>query len=182
VRGVLIHQPHTVPASTLPPGLRFAATNTYTDMGKDNVQDVASLENASNSQADAQVPVQQSADSTTTNASVEPRAESRYSVGDLRTESIATCIAVIPTAGSNAGKQMYVINGKHWSRHEPLPTHNTVVLEYVTWKDKRTGLDAFGWNVAGTNVDAFSLTIDQKIAKVVSHDASYSQAIALLLK
>ena len=182
MRGVLIHQPHTVPASTLPPGLRFAATKTYTDMPDPKLQDVASLENASNSQADAQVPVQQSADSTTTNASVEPRAESRYSVGDIRTEHIASWVGVIPTSGTNAGKQMYVINGKHWSRHQPDPSHNTVVLEYVSWKDKRTGLDAYGWNVMGTNVDSLAMSAVQKVALITQHDIGYAQAIAYLLK
>jgi hypothetical protein len=150
-------------------------------MGKDSNIDVDIVENVINSQADAQAPVQQSAISSNATAQMEPRAESKYDVGDIRTESIATCVAIIPSTGSNAGRQMYVINGKHWSRHEPLPTHNTVVLRYDTWKGK-DGSAQFGWSVAGTNVDAFSLTIDQKIAKVVSHDASYSQSIALLLK
>ena len=150
---------------------------------EENLENVdATIVDATTTQADAQVPVQKSAKSKTANAQQEPRAESRYSVGDIRTEPIATCVPVIPSSGSNAGRQMYVINGTHWSRHEPLPTHNTVVLRYNSWTDKRTGATAYGWDVAGTNVDAFSLTIDQKISKVIAHDASYSQAIALLLK
>ena len=138
-------------------------------------------ENQINSEAHAHTPLQKSADSSDSSSPLEPRAESRYAVGDIRTEPIRTCVAIIPTSGSNAGRQMYVINGTHWTRQEPQPTHNTLVLQYTSWKAK-DGSTAFGWNVQGTNVDAFSLTIDQKIAKVVAHDASYSQALALLLK
>jgi hypothetical protein len=138
-------------------------------------------ENTINKRAKAQAPVHQSADSSTSTVGKEPRAESRFAVGDIRTEPITTCVAIIPTTGANAGRQMYVINGTHWTRQEPLPTHNTVVLQYTSWTGK-DGKEAFGWNVQGTNVDAYSLTIDQKIAKVTAYDASYSQAIALLLK
>ena len=164
-----------------PPSERSDAPFTYTDMSKDTQKDVDVVENQINSQADAHTPVQQSADSSNASSPLEPRAESRYAVGDIRTEPIRTCVAIIPTSGSNAGRQMYVINGTHWTRQEPQPTHNTLVLQYTSWKAK-DGSTAFGWNVQGTNVDAFSLTIDQKIAKVVAHDASYSQALALLLK
>jgi hypothetical protein len=100
----------------------------------------------------------------------------KFVVGDLRSETIATCVEVIPSKGSNAGKLMYVINGKHWSRHKPADTDNTVVLEFSTWDG------GSGWNVLGFNLDARTMTIDQKIAKVTSFDASYSNAIALLLK
>ena len=164
-----------------PPSGKTDALFTYTDMPPKTEKEFDLDENQINSEADAHTPVQQSADSSNANAPMEPRAESRYAVGDIRTEPIRTCVAIIPTSGSNAGRQMYVINGTHWTRQEPQPTHNTLVLQYTSWKAK-DGSTAFGWNVQGTNVDAFSLTIDQKIAKVVAHDASYSQALALLLK
>ena len=150
-------------------------------MGKDTEKVIDVVENQINSQADAHTPVQQSADSSNASAPMEPGAESRYEIGDIRTEPIRTCVAIIPTSGSNAGRQMYVINGTHWTRQEPLPTHNTLVLQYTSWKAK-DGSTAFGWNVQGTNVDAYSLTIDQKFAKVTAYDPAYSQALAFLLK
>lgn len=164
-----------------PPSGKTDALFTYTDMPKPTEKEFDLVENQFNSEASAHTPLESSAHSSNPNPTMEPRAESRYAVGDIRTEPIRTCVAIIPTSGSNAGRQMYVINGTHWTRQEPQPTHNTLVLQYTSWKAK-DGSTAFGWNVQGTNVDAFSLTIDQKIAKVVAHDASYSQALALLLK
>jgi hypothetical protein len=118
-------------------------------------------------------------DETTTNSVLanlgNSRDESRKQ-GELKSESIVTCVEVIPTKGSNAGKQMFVINGKHWSRHKPADTDNTVVLEFATWDG------GSGWNVIGFNQDARVMSIDAKIAKLTAHDASYSQAIALLLR
>lgn len=106
----------------------------------------------------------------------EPRAESRFKVGDIRTENIRTCVEVIPSTGSNAGKKMYVINGVHWSRHKPKDTDNTIVLEFATWNG------GSGWNVRGFNNDARVLSLDAKISKLKEHEADYSMAIATLLR
>ncbi len=106
----------------------------------------------------------------------EPRAESRFKVGDIRTENIRTCVEVIPSTGSNAGKKMYVINGVHWSRHKPKDTDNTIVLEFATWNG------GSGWNVRGFNNDARVLSLDAKISKLKEHEADYSLAIASLLR
>ena len=145
-------------------------TYIYTDMATNakNIGDVQ--ENINNASA---------VDETTTNSVLanlrNSRDESRKQ-GELKTESIVTCVEVIPTKGSNAGKQMFVINGKHWSRHKPADTDNTVVLEFATWDG------GSGWNVIGFNHDARVMSIDAKIAKLTAHDASFSQAIALLLR
>ncbi len=112
---------------------------------------------------------------------VEPRAESRFKVGDTRTEIIRTCVEIIPRSGSNAGRQMYLINGKHWSRHAPAETHNTIVLEYSEWTNADSTVGS-GFNVLGFNTDSRTLSIDEKILKVTAHDAAYSQALALLLR
>ena len=112
---------------------------------------------------------------------VEPRAESRFKVGDIKTEIIRTCVEIIPRSGTNAGKQMYLVNGKHWSRHAPSDTHNTIVLEYAEWTNADNTIGG-GFNVVGFNTDSRTLTIDEKIEKVTSKDAAYSQALALLLK
>ena len=147
-----------------------SSTYIYTDMATNakNIDDVQ--ENINNASA---------VDETTTNSVLanlrNSRAESRKQ-GELKSESIVTCVEVIPTKGSNAGKQMFVINGKHWSRHKPADTDNTVVLEFATWDG------GSGWNVIGFNHDARVMSIDAKIAKLTAHDASFSQAIALLLR
>jgi hypothetical protein len=147
-----------------------SSTYIYTDMATNakNIDDVQ--ENIDNASA---------VDETTTNSVLanlgNSRDESRKQ-GELKSESIVTCVEVIPTKGSNAGKQMFVINGKHWSRHKPADTDNTVVLEFATWDG------GSGWNVIGFNQDARVMSIDAKIAKLTAHDASYSQAIALLLR
>ena len=148
----------------------------YTDMAKDSTIVDAIQENTINAP--------QAGETATDNASVQssvlanigtPLAESREQ-GQMKTEPITTCVEIIPTKGSNAGRQMFVINGKHWSRHKPSDTDNTVVLEFATWDG------GSGWNVVGFNQDARALTIDAKIAKLTAHDASYSQAIAMLLR
>jgi len=164
-----------------PPSGKTDALFTYTDMTKVTEKMIDLVENQFNSEADAHTPLESSAHSSNSGSPLEPRAENRYEIGDIRTEPIRTCVAIIPTSGSNAGRQMYVINGTHWTRQEPQPTHNTLVLQYTSWKAK-DGSTAFGWNVQGTNVDAYSLTIDQKFAKVTAYDPAYSQALAFLLK
>ena len=82
---------------------------------------------------------------------------------------------IIPSKGTNAGKQMFVINGKHWSRTEPNTTDTHVCLEDV---------DVDGTTY--TNVIGFSqdsrMSIADKIKTLTQHDAAYSTAIAMLLK
>jgi hypothetical protein len=143
----------------------------------DNLQNVdANVIDATTTQATGQAPAQQSPTTTTSDATATRDERRDISEGTLRTESIMTCVEVIPNKGGNAGKIMYVINGKHWSRTKPADTDNVVVLEYFVTET------ASGWNVNGFNNDARTLSVDQKIAKVTSHDAAYSNAIALLLR
>lgn len=105
---------------------------------------------------------------------LEPRAEVK--VGTLKELIINTCVEIIPTKGSNRGRQMYVINGEHWSRHKPAADQNVCVLQYTTWDG------GSGWNVVGFKNDARSMTIDEKINKLMSVDAAYQTGIAMLLK
>ncbi len=93
----------------------------------------------------------------------------------MQLELIQSVNPVIPSKGTNAGKQMFVINGKYWSKSEPSKTDTHVCLEDV---------DVEGTTY--TNVVGFSqdsrMTIQDKIAILTQHDAGYSQAIAMLLK
>lgn len=95
----------------------------------------------------------------------------------MKLELIQSVNPIIPTKGTNAGKQMFVINGKHWSKTEPARTDTHVCLEDTT-------PDSNG--VVYTNVIGFSqdsrMSINEKIALLTSVDAGYSQAIAMLLK
>ena len=93
----------------------------------------------------------------------------------MKLELIQSVNPVIPTKGTNAGKQMFVINGKHWSKSEPSKTDTHVCLE-----DVEVG-DATYTNVVGFSQDA-RMSIQDKIAILTQHDAGYSQAIAMLLK
>ena len=158
------------------PGLWRILRYIYTDMPNPTKIVDANIDDATATQANEQAPVTQSSTTTSSDATA-PRDERRDNVdGTLRTESIMTCVEVIPNKGGNAGKLMYVINGKHWSRTKPAETDNVVVLEYFVTDT------ASGWNVNGFNNDARTLSVDQKIAKLTSYDASYSNAIALLLR
>jgi hypothetical protein len=93
----------------------------------------------------------------------------------MKVEKIITVVPVVPKTGTNAGVQMYVINNKYWSRHEPTPDDTHVVLEDVVKEGKTY-----------TNVTGFSkdtrMDIQSKIKLIVEHDAGYSVAIATLLK
>lgn len=95
----------------------------------------------------------------------------------MKLELIQSVNPVIPSKGSNAGKQMFVVNGKHWSRTEPAKTDTHVCLEDTEPNEN---------NVVYTNVIGFSqdsrMSINEKIALLTSVDAGYSQAIAMLLK
>lgn len=81
----------------------------------------------------------------------------------------------VPTKGTNAGRQMYIINGEYWSRSEPQDSDTHVVLDDVDVKGKTYT------NVVGFSKDS-RMSIDKKIALLTAHDAGYSMAIASLLK
>ena len=95
----------------------------------------------------------------------------------IRIESVNE---VTPSKGSNAGRKMYVINGEYWSRVEPRRDDVFVCIADV----EATGSD--GKKHTYTNVVGFEgeerLTKSEKIEMLLSHDASYQQGIAMLLK
>ena len=82
---------------------------------------------------------------------------------------------VVPNKGTNAGRTMFVINGNLWSRTEPKRTDTHVVTENVTVDGKEYT------NVIGFSQDT-RMDIQSKIKTVTEQDASYSMAIATLLK
>jgi hypothetical protein len=95
----------------------------------------------------------------------------------MKLELIQSVNPIIPTKGTNAGKQMFVINGKHWSKTEPARTDTHVCLEDTEPDDNgKTYV-----NVIGFSQDS-RMSINEKIALLTSVDAGYSQAIAMLLK
>jgi len=82
---------------------------------------------------------------------------------------------VVPAKGSNAGRTMFVINGNLWSRTEPKSSDTHVVTEDVTVDGKEYT------NVIGFSQDT-RMDIQSKIKTVTEQDATYSMAIATLLK
>ena len=90
-------------------------------------------------------------------------------------ELIQSVNPVIPSKGSNAGKQMFVINAKHWSKIEPKADDTHVCLEPVTIDGKPY------INVIGFSKDC-RMSIADKIKLVTSNDAGFSMAIATLLR
>ncbi len=107
-------------------------------------------------------------------------------------ELIQSVNPVVPTKGTNAGKQMFVINGKHWSKTEPAKDDTHVCLEEVQLEVSPavaatdTTLAVAAVTKQYTNVVGFSkdirMSIAEKIKTVVGHPEGYSQAIAFLLK
>ncbi len=95
----------------------------------------------------------------------------------MKLELIQSVNSIIPAKGTNAGKQMFVINGKHWSKNEPTREDTHVCLEDT--EPNETG--AVYTNVVGFSKDS-RMSINEKIALLTSVDAGYSQAIAMLLK
>jgi hypothetical protein len=93
----------------------------------------------------------------------------------MKLELIQSVNPVIPSKGTNAGKQMFVINGKHWSRTEPSQTDTHVCLEDVEVEGKPYV------NVVGFSQDS-RMSINDKIKVLTQHDAGYAMAIATLLK
>lgn len=94
----------------------------------------------------------------------------------MNKELIQSVTSATPSKGSNAGKLMFVINAKYWSSVEPKASETHVCLTDVVAKDGKTYT-----NVAGYSRDT-CMTIADKIKTITGHDASYSNAIALLLK
>ena len=101
----------------------------------------------------------------------------------MKLELIQSVNPVIPSKGSNAGKQMFVINGKHWAKVEPTATDTHVCLEdvEVTTGEGKNAVTNTYTNVVGYSTDS-RMTIQAKIKMVTEHDAGYSMAIASLLK
>jgi hypothetical protein len=93
----------------------------------------------------------------------------------MKKELITAVTTVVPTKGSNAGKKMCVINGKHWSVIEPKADDTHIVLEDVKIKGKKYV------NVVGFSRDT-RLTIDVKKELLQSVPEAYADALALLLK
>ena len=151
-------------------------------MSNKSEKDNAVLENTVVAENKANVENTQSSNTQASTTSSSSGAGAGFKIGDVRMEHIRTCVPIIPNKGTNAGRQMFLVNGEYWLRHEPNPTHNTIVLTYGSWVDKTTGEERFGWNVSGTNTDASMMSIDQKIAKITSVDAAYSNALALLMR
>jgi|688.fasta_scaffold1196065_1 hypothetical protein len=94
----------------------------------------------------------------------------------MKLELIQSVNPVTPTKGSNAGKQMFVINGKYWAKIEPSKEDTHICLEDVVVEGKGTYT-----NVTGFSKDS-RMCIADKIKTVISHPEGYSQAIAFLLK
>lgn len=97
----------------------------------------------------------------------------------MKQELIISVNPRIPTTGTNAGKQQYVINGKYWSNTEPSREDTHVCLDDVPGKGKHEG-KTFE-NVVGFAKDV-RMSIQSKIKLVTEVDASYSTALAMLLK
>jgi hypothetical protein len=93
----------------------------------------------------------------------------------MKLELIQSVNPVVPSKGTNAGKQMFVINGKHWAKIEPKPQDTHVCLEDVTVDGKDYV------NVVGYSQDV-RMDLQSKIKIVTSNDAAYATAIAMLLK
>lgn len=116
----------------------------------------------------------------------------------MKLELIQSVNPVIPSKGANAGKQMFVINGIHWSKIEPKADDTHVCLEDVdiivtpavdavpatetsAEIPAKPAVTKTYVNVIGFSKDV-RMTIGDKIKTITSHDAGYSQAIAYLLK
>jgi hypothetical protein len=101
----------------------------------------------------------------------------------MKLELIQSVNPVVPTKGTNAGKQMFVINGKWWHNVEPKREETHVCLEDVEKEVEEGGqkVKKTYTNVVGYSVDTRQ-TIQEKIKMVTSYDAAYSMALASLLK
>jgi hypothetical protein len=92
----------------------------------------------------------------------------------MNLELIQSVNAIIPSKGTNAGKQMFVINGKYWSKTEPAKTDTHVCLE-----DVEVGENTYT-NVVGFSQDS-RMSINDKISLLKSNP-EIANAIATLLR
>jgi hypothetical protein len=97
----------------------------------------------------------------------------------MKLELIQSVNPVTPTKGTNAGKPMFVINGKHWSKNEPAKEDTHVCLEDVAGEGEYAGKTFT--NVIGYSKDS-RMTFADKVGIITAHPEGYSQAIAMLLK
>ena len=93
----------------------------------------------------------------------------------MNKELIQSVTSAVPNKGSNAGKTMFVINAKYWYTLEPKANDTHVCLTDVV-KDGKTYT-----NVSGYSRDT-CMSIEDKFKMVTGYDASYSNALAILLK
>lgn len=94
-------------------------------------------------------------------------------------ELIESVRPVVPKKGRNAGKQMFIINGKHFSNFEPKDSDIYVTLVEVEGEGEHKGKTFI--NVSGFTNDA-RMELDDKIKVISKYDGVYAQAIAYLLK
>lgn len=91
---------------------------------------------------------------------------------------------IVPKSGSNAGRTMYVINGKLWSRVMPKDNDTHIITEEVevdnadpaSTEPKRKFTNVVGFS------NEIRMSVTDKIALIVKQDAGYSLAIASLLR
>jgi hypothetical protein len=93
----------------------------------------------------------------------------------MKKELIVSVQGIVPSKGTNAGKTMYLVNGEYWCKSAPTSADTHIVLQDVEVDGK-----------AYTNVTGFAadvrMPIQEKIGILTQHEASYSNAIAMLLK
>jgi hypothetical protein len=93
----------------------------------------------------------------------------------MNLEIITSVNPVVPKKGTNAGRTMFVINGKHWSRTEPSSQDTHLVLEDVD-VDGNTYTNVIGFS-RDSRMDIYS-----KIKMLTEYEPGYAMAIATLLK
>lgn len=92
----------------------------------------------------------------------------------MNLELIQSVNSVVPSKGTNAGKQMFIINGKYWSKTEPTNSDTHVCLENVE-------VDGNNYtNVVGFSQDS-RMSITDKIG-LLKANPEIAQAIATLLR
>lgn len=97
----------------------------------------------------------------------------------MQLELIQSVNPVTPNKGSNAGKPMFIINGKLWAKTEPAKDDTHVCTEIVQGEGANAGKSFT--NVIGYSKD-IRMSVNDKIALVLAHPAEYSVAIGTLLK
>ena len=100
----------------------------------------------------------------------------------MKTELILSVQPAVPMKGSNAGKPMFVINGKYWMKSEPKTSETHIITEEKKYPDDDVKYPGKTFtNAIGYSADT-RMPIAAKIEMLTSHDVGYSQAIAILLK